>query len=89
MKFKKDILGYISIKHIILVLLLAYIVWLIKVFYTTITGIDDMYNDSYNKRVDEKNKITEIIRLKNNQTDAEYENYDEYKVSIDKIINKK
>ncbi|MDP2091048.1 MAG: hypothetical protein Q8K30_05630 [Candidatus Gracilibacteria bacterium] len=89
MKFKKDILGFINYKQIILLLLLAYIIWLITVFYTTITGIDEMYNDSYNKRVDEKNKITEIIRLKNNQTDAEYETYDEFKVSIDSIINKK
>lgn len=89
MKFKINIFGFVNFKQIILILLATYIIWLVNLFYNTITEIDQMYNDSYDKRVDEKNKISELIKVKNNQNTEEYENYDEYKVSLDKIINKK
>lgn len=88
MKIKINISGFINFKLIILILLAAYIIWLVNLFYNTVTEIDQMYNDSYDKRVDEKNKISEIIRVKNNQSVGDNENYDEYKVSIDTILNK-
>lgn len=73
---------YISFKHIILLLLFVYILWLVKVFYSSIVEIDQMYSDSYDKRVDEKQKISEIIDLKRSQESDYYD----YKLWIDEIL---
>ena len=82
MKYIKNLYWFISFKHILLILLIAYIIWLANIFYTTILWIDKMYSDSYDKRVDENMKISKIIKAKN-ETEADYE---DYKVSLDKIM---
>lgn len=76
---------YINFKHVILFLLLLYIVWLVRVFYISIVEVDRMYSDSYDKRVDEKWMIQELIEKKKMQNEDEYQ----YKISIENITNKK
>jgi len=73
--------AYIRLKHIIIVLLITYVFWLLNVFYSSIVEIDKMYSDSYDKILDEKQTIDELIKAKNIQED-DYE----FKIWINEII---
>jgi len=85
MKAKAKLLNnlwYINYKHIILFLLVAYVSWLITIFFKSVVEIDTMYSDSFDKRLDEKQKIEKLIDSKQNR----YWDDLEYKISIDNII---